>query len=162
MTDFQEVLRILSTHHVDLIVVGGISAVLHGAPVSTFDLDIVHSRDPENVARLLMALKELDAEYRYAGGRKLKPAESHLASKGHQLLITRFGPVDILGTIGNDLSYEDLLPHTTEMFVTESLKARILNLETLIEIKERLGTGKDRAALPILKRTMEERRKSTG
>ena len=157
MTDFQEVLRILSTHKVDFIVVGGISAALHGAPVDTFDLDIVHSRDPGNIARLLKALEELEAEYRYTGGRKLKPAESHLASKGHQLLITRCGPVDVLGTIGNGLSYEDLLPHTSEMLVTDVLTARILNLETLIEIKERLGTDKDRAALPILKRTLEER-----
>jgi hypothetical protein len=42
------------------------------------------------------------------------------------------------------------------MLVTDVLTARILNLETLIEIKERLGTDKDRAALPILKRTLEE------
>ena len=157
MTDFQEVLRILSTHKVDFIVVGGISAALHGAPHQGLDLDIVHSHDPGNVARLLGALEELDAEYRPSGKRQLKPAESDLASKGHQLLITRFGPVDILGTIGSGLSYEDLLPHTSEMFVTETLTARILNLETLIEIKERLGTDKDRAALPILKRTLEER-----
>jgi hypothetical protein len=157
MTDFQEVLRILLTQSVDFIVVGGISAVLHGSPVDTFDLDIVHSRDPGNIARLLKALDELEAEYRYTGGRKLKPAESHLASKGHQLLITRFGPVDVLGTIGDGLSYEDLLPHTSEMFVTEALKARILNLETLVEIKERLGSEKDLATLPILKRTLEER-----
>jgi hypothetical protein len=73
------------------------------------------------------------------------------------LLITRFGPVDVLGTIGDGLSYEDLLPHTSEMFVTEALKARILNLETLVEIKERLGSEKDLATLPILKRTLEER-----
>ncbi len=49
MTRFREV---LSSHSVDFIVVGGISAVLNGAPVNTFDLDIVHSRDPANVARL--------------------------------------------------------------------------------------------------------------
>src|ERR1035441_7090990 len=101
MTDFQEVLRILSTHKVDFIVVGGISAALHEAPHQGLDLDIVHSHDPGNVARLLGALEELDAEYRPSGKRQLKPAESDLASKGHQLLITRFGPVDILGTIGS-------------------------------------------------------------
>jgi hypothetical protein len=72
--------------------------------------------------------------------------------------MTRFGPVDILGMIGNDLSYEDLLPHACEMLVTDSVTARILNLEVMIEI---LGTEKDRAALPILRRTLEERRKGT-
>ena len=34
--------------------------MLHGAPVTTFDLDVVHARDPENIARLLSALEELD------------------------------------------------------------------------------------------------------
>jgi hypothetical protein len=157
MTRFREVLRILSLHGVDFIVVGGISAVLNGAPVNTLDLDIVHSRETANIPRLLIALDELGAEYRYTGGRKLKPAESHLVSRGHQLLITRFGPLDVLGTIGNDLSYQDLLPHTTDMFVTEELKVRVLDLETLIGIKESLGTEKDRAVLPILRRTLEER-----
>ena len=38
---------------VDFIVVGGAAAVLHGAPTSTVDLDIVHRRSEENVARLL-------------------------------------------------------------------------------------------------------------
>ena len=157
MTRFREVLRILAVHGVDFIVVGGISAVLNGAPITTIDLDIVHSREPANIARLLKALDELGAEYRFTGGRKLKPAESHLVSKGHQLLTTRFGPLDVLGTIGNGLRYEDLLAHTTEMFVTEELKARILHLETLIEIKEGLGTEKDRAVLPTLRRTLQER-----
>ena len=143
-------------HGVDFIVVGGISAVLNGTPVNTLDLDIVHSRDTANIARLLVALEELGAEYRYTGGPKLKPAESHLVSKGHQLLIPRFGPLDVLGTIGNNLSYEDLLPQTSEMFVTEDVKVRVLHLKILIEIKEGLGTEKDRAVLPILRRTLEE------
>src|SRR5579864_1367767 len=102
MTRFREILRILATHNVDFIVVGGISAVLNGAPVNTLDLDIVHSRDTQNISRLLAALDELGAEYRDLGGRNLRPAESHLASKGHQLLLTRFGPLDVLGTIGRD------------------------------------------------------------
>jgi len=99
MTRFREVLQILSNHNVDFIVVGGISAVFNGAPVNTYDLDIVHSRDPANIARLLKALGDLEAEYRYTGGRKLKPAESHLISKGHQLLTTRFGPVMFSGPL---------------------------------------------------------------
>ena len=32
------------------ILVGGLAAVLNGAPVNTFDVDIVHSRDTANVA----------------------------------------------------------------------------------------------------------------
>jgi len=47
--DFLNCLPVLIKHEVNFIIVGGICAVLHGAPVTTFDLDIVHSRSPENL-----------------------------------------------------------------------------------------------------------------
>jgi hypothetical protein len=53
--DFLEVLRVLVAHEIKFIVVGGVSAVLQGAPIATFDLDLVHSRDSENIQRLLRA-----------------------------------------------------------------------------------------------------------
>ena len=39
------------------------------------------------------------------------------------------------------------------------LRVNILNLETLIEMKERFGRDKDKAALPVLRRTLEEKKK---
>ena len=41
-SDFLSILNALSVHDVEFIVVGGISAVLQGAPISTFDLVVVH------------------------------------------------------------------------------------------------------------------------
>ena len=58
--DFLEILKILSEHKEDFIVVGGVCAVLHGAPITTFDLDLVHSRSPDNLGLLISALKQLD------------------------------------------------------------------------------------------------------
>lgn len=60
-TKIAELLRLLMRHRVDFIVVGGVAAVAQGAPVNTFDLDLVHSRAPENIERLLGALRERDA-----------------------------------------------------------------------------------------------------
>ena len=37
--DFLALLRTMVEHGVDFIIVGGVSAVLHGAPITTFDLD---------------------------------------------------------------------------------------------------------------------------
>jgi len=51
--DFGCLLRILAEHGVDFLVVGGVGAVLQGATLSTFDLDIVHSTEPANITRLL-------------------------------------------------------------------------------------------------------------
>lgn len=157
--DFVGALRVLQEAGVAFIVVGGLSAVLNGAPVNTYDLDVVHSREAANIARLLKALESLDAIYRIQPSRRLRPTASHLESTGHQNLVTRYGPLDFLGTIGKGLSYADLVPHSAEKELGEGLRVRVLDLETLIEIKEQLGGEKDRAVLPILRRTLEERKK---
>ncbi len=154
--DFLALLRTLVAHRVEFIIVGGVCAVLHGAPITTFDLDLVHSRTPGNIDRLLSALQDLDAYYRGQGDRQLRPGPTHLAAAGHQLLMTRFGPLDLLGTIGTDHGYVDLIEHTTQLSVS-GWHLRVLNLETLIELKEEVGHEKDRAVVPILKRTLEEK-----
>ena len=91
--------------------------------------------------------------------RRLRPSASHLASAGHQLLTTRFGPLDLLGEIGAGYTYENLLPGSVAVQVGEGLSVRVLNLETLITIKEQLGEDKDRAVIPVLRRTLEEKRR---
>ncbi len=55
---FKDALDVLARHGVEFVVVGGVAAVLAGAPISTFDLDIVPARSPANLARLLSALTE--------------------------------------------------------------------------------------------------------
>lgn len=146
----------------DFIVVGGVCAVLHGAPLTTFDLDVVHSREPANLRRLLAALEELEARYRMPGRRRLRLAGSHLASAGHQLLMTRYGPLDLSGAIGAGRDYGALLPRTVLLRIGPRLRVRLLDLEALIEIKEETGAAKDKAVLPLLRRTLEERRKRSG
>jgi hypothetical protein len=157
--DFLEILQTLAEHEVDFIVVGGVCAVLHGAPLYTFDLDVVHSRAADNLDRLLQALGELDAYFREHGARRLRPGRSHVVSPGHQLLMTRAGPLDLLGTIGSASGYDELLPHTFAMKVRDDLQVRLLDLVTLIAIKEETGRDKDQAALSILRRTLEEKQK---
>ncbi len=157
--DFVALLQTLVAHKVAFIIVGGVSAVLHGAPITTFDLDLVHSRAPDNIERLLSALKELEACYRGQGDRHLIPDSSHLAASGHQLLMTRFGPLDLLGTIGANRGYEELLSHTVALEVS-GLRVRVLDLATLIKVKEETGHEKDRAVLPILRATLREEQKA--
>ena len=54
--DFGCLLRALTEHGVDFLVVGGVGAILQGVNLSGFDLDIVHSMEPANITRLLAVL----------------------------------------------------------------------------------------------------------
>jgi len=155
---FAEILEHLAAHEVDFVVVGMTAGILHGAPVTTVDVDVVHRRTPDNVSRLLRALADLDARYRH-DPRELRPTESHLRGPGHQLLSTTLGDLDCLGTIDEDRGYDELLKHSDDMTLTSGRKVRVLSLPALIDAKERSGRPKDLAALPVLRATLDEHAK---
>ncbi len=54
----QNVFRSFQQNDVKYVVIGGIAAILHGVPRTTFDLDILIEATPDNVDRLLKALEQ--------------------------------------------------------------------------------------------------------
>jgi predicted nucleotidyltransferase len=156
-------LRRLDEGKVEFIVVGGVAAVLNGAPIQTFDVDLVYSREAGNIDRILAVLASLDAVFRIQPERRLRPTKSHLAAGGHLNLMTRFGPLDLLGTIGQNAGFVELLGQSDEMDVGQGIRIMVLNLETIISTKEHVASEKDLAVLPILRRTLNEvRQKKRG
>ena len=153
--DFEAILKALAGAKVGFIVVGGVCAVLHGAPISTFDLDLVYSRALGDLRRLEGALRDQGAFYRKKP--EVFPDASRLDSPGHHLLMTKFGPLDLLGSTVGGEGYEELLKHTEQVDLGAGTRVRILDLPTLIRMKETLGRERDMAVLPILRRTLEER-----
>jgi hypothetical protein len=154
------ILEVLTRHQVDFIVVGGVAAALHGVPLTTFDLDLVHSRNAPNLRRLLDALTDLECRFREKSGSK--PVLSHLDSPGHLLLMTKHGPLDLLGTIGKGRGYDDMIGSCVGSCVDTSvgtMSVQVLGLEELIAVKQETGREKDPLALPVLGRTLEERRR---
>lgn len=141
---------------VDFVVVGGVAAVLHGAPITTRDLDIVPDRSPANVRRLAHVLTGLDAVIRDPAGRRLRPTEELLSGPGPLLLATRLGPLDCLGTLHDDRGYAELVEHTVRL-EDGAIEVRVLDLQTLIEIKAAAGRPKDRIVVPILLALLDER-----
>jgi hypothetical protein len=156
---FAEILRLLAENDVEVIVVGMLAGVLQGAPLTTADVDVVHRRTPENVARLLKVLEGIRAVYR-GDPRRLRPTESHLLGAGHQLLETDLGDLDCLGTVDNGRGYEDLLSSTVSLELSPGKSIHLIDLATLIEVKRRAGRPKDLAAIPVLESTLEERLRS--
>ena len=77
---------------------------------------------------------------------------------GHQLLITKFGPLDVLGIIGNNHAYDDLLVHSEPMNIGDGTQITVVSLPLLIQSKEEVGHPKDQATLEILRETLRQKR----
>ncbi len=152
--EFTEILRVLSHHEVKFILVGGLAAIIQGAPVFTFDLDIVFPKTDENLPRLLAALQEIDARYVDPAGRHIVPDVDKLATLRLHRLTTTLGPMDVMETIGHGLSYADLIGDTQVMEVA-GVDVQILGLKTIILSKEQANREKDRATLHVLRRTFQ-------
>ncbi len=156
LADLQGLLASLLEGRVELIVIGGAAAILHGSTTTTQDLDIVHQRTPENVARLLAVLARLDATIREPGQRGLRPDEQLLLNGKQPLLSTSLGDLDTLCVLHDGRGYDDLLAHSIEMQMDDHT-LRVLDLDTLIEIKAAANRPKDRVVLPILLALRTER-----
>jgi len=157
--DLSVILRALVEGEVEFILVGGMAAVLHGAPVTTLDLDIVHSRTEDNISRLTTVLTSLDARYRgQPKGRVLRPEASALAGKGHHNLATTHGPLDLLCELDEGVGYNELLPDS-ERFEDGESSIRVISLARLVELKTATMRPKDRVMLPILLMLLEQSNK---
>lgn len=154
---FFDILEVLVRHEVEFIVVGGVAAILEGAPIATFDLDVVYRSTADNNSRLATALVELKALYKDPAGRRITPDELKLETLKRHLLRTKLGPLDVLKGIGDELTYEHLLGRSYEYEVAD-LRLQVLDLATVIETKEFADRPKDRASLPILRRTLQLKR----
>jgi hypothetical protein len=91
---FREILELLNKHEVEYIVVGGVAAVIQGAPVTTFDLDTLIRVSDDNAERLSRALEELDARYREHQS-TIRPTKKDVLAGEHLLLLTRAGPLRV-------------------------------------------------------------------
>ncbi|WP_437578728.1 hypothetical protein [Sorangium sp. So ce887] len=157
--DFPALLTKLCDAGVEFIIVGGAAAVIQGAPNTTSDLEIVHRRSSDNVARLLDVLLSLDATMRHdLANRGLRPTAELLAGTGQINLSTSLGPIDPLCELDVGQGYEELLPHS-QLIIDEGRTLRVLDLPTLIAVKAKAGRPKDRMVLPVLIATLQERDK---
>lgn len=140
---------------VDFILVGGLAAVVQGAPVTTMDVDIVHNQSPENIAKLLAFLKSIDAFHRRPDDKVIEPQEGDISGMGHALFTTRLGPIDVLAVIEEGRAYGDLLEHTVEIgFRNHNI--RVLDLKMLIQLKRTSTDPKDKQRLPVLEETLRQ------
>src|SRR5437667_9815884 len=97
MTEFDKIARALAEREVRFIVIGGWAAIFHGLAHSTYDVDVVYSRDRENIERLASALKPLHPYLRGAPpGLPFVFDEKTIRNGLHFTLRTDLGHLDLL------------------------------------------------------------------
>ena len=148
-----ELIPVFDRHGVRFIVVGAVAAVAAGAPLMTKDVDLLIDLREDNLVRILAACADLEATYKDPAGRRLVPDLAKLRSFRLHLLRTRLGEVDLMREIGDGWTYTELLPRSQELDLG-SARARVLDLDAVIESKRFANRDKDRAALPVLLETL--------
>jgi len=151
----QQLLLALLAAGVEFIVVGGTAAVMMGAPVVTFDVDIVHRRSAENVDRLYDFLMQHGAYHRLdLANRRLPPSREALFGTGHLNLAMGDAKLDVLCELDAGAGYEELLADCEERPL-HGKTLRLLGLRRLIQAKSAAGRPKDQMVLPVLVATLE-------
>jgi len=158
-TELTSLLELLCSTEAEFILVGGLAAVSQGAPIATFDIDIVPSTKGSNLRKLLDFLLNINARHRgRPGGQILRPTLNDLTAGGHCLLMTDHGPLDVLGSIEQGLGYDDLLEDSLQIqFRGHGLK--VLKLEAMVRMKRSSSREKDQHYLPLLEETLRKSKK---
>lgn len=159
MTDFETLLRELTSHHVSFIVIGGLAAIVRGSAHFTQDLDIVYRRSDENLDRLVNALSRLQPYLRGAPAGLPFVWDRQTLKRGLNFtLTTSVGMIDLLGEIPGGGGYEDLAPGADSLEVFGQL-CLCMSLDQLIRSKRAAGRLKDLQSLAELEAIRDEQRK---
>jgi predicted nucleotidyltransferase len=142
----------MALHKVRLeaIMVGNAAAALHGAPVTTLDIDFMFRKTPTNLRKLKAFAKELDAQI-------LKPF--YPVSSLYRVVNDDTGmQVDFMSVLHGIKSFENLRSDAVEVeFESHALK--VASLKKIIRSKKALGRPRDKAVIEILEKTLDEKTK---
>jgi hypothetical protein len=154
--DAEQILRILTAHEVDFVVIGGIAVQTHGYIRGTHDLDIIVRPQLINLSRLGEALAELEAEPRAPA--RIKLTDPHKLGRAPLVpVMTKFGPLDIVNVehvAGPPPSYEAL---RAAALVVEhpDFQVAVAGVSDLIRMKRAAGREHDLMDIEALTRDAE-------
>lgn len=147
------IFRALARQRVEYVLIGGLAAVLHGAPLVTQDADICPRRTPENLTRLAAAMRAMGARIRAhnkPNGIAFTCDADFLARMKMVNLTTRFGDFDIaFEPAAFTTGYEGLAAHAVT-FTIDGIDVKVASLSDIIASKQNANRAKDNAALPLL------------
>ncbi len=139
--------RALNDHRLEAILIGNMAAALHGAPVSTIDIDLFFRKTQRNMQKMKLVATVLEAVI-------LRPY--YPASALFRLHRERDGlQIDFMGHIDGVQSYEGVRGRA-RLYEIGGQKLLAASLDDIIRSKRAAGRGKDLAVIDILEKTRDE------
>jgi hypothetical protein len=140
--------RTFAEHRLEAIMVGNAAAALHGAPVTTLDIDFMFRKTPVNMKKLKAVAKSLRAVI-------LKPY--YPVSDLFRLINDEQGlQLDFMSRLHGINSFEGLRSRAIIVEFGER-ELKIADLADIIKSKRATGRDRDLAVLPILEKTLHEK-----
>lgn len=142
-----DILRLLSTHGVDFVVVGGYAVVAHGGTMVTQDVDVCCCFSQENLLRVQDALKDVHPVHRMTPKRlPLQLTADHGQGLKNIYLDTDIGQLDCLSTILGVGDFQEVKKRSF-MVNMNGYELRLLELDALIAAKKAMTRPRDREAV---------------
>jgi hypothetical protein len=139
--------KALNENRLEAILIGNMAAALHGAPVSTIDIDLYFRKTPANMRKLKQVATALEAVI-------LRPY--YPASALFRLQRDRDGlQIDFMGQIDGVKSYESVRGRAASYDIGGQ-KVLAASLDDIIRSKRAAGRAKDLAVIDILEKTRDE------
>jgi hypothetical protein len=152
----QALLTRLKDGGLNFVVIGGVCAVFHGAPVATFDLDICCRFDLENVRRIAAAMRDVHPVHRLTANKlPLDATESAFPDLKNLYLQTDLGKLDCLGEVAGLGGFDEVLKKSVIARFSYG-DFRFLSLDALIAAKQAAGRERDMSAIRHLRAIKEK------
>ena len=134
-SDFKEFLRLLNSHQVEYLLIGGYAVSYHGYPRTTADMDIWVAIQKENAEKLVAVLREF--------GFDAPQLAADLFLRQNQIIRMGNPPmrIELLTTISG-VRFEECYSERT-VDVIDDVEVQIINLEHLKRNKQASGRQKD-------------------
>lgn len=143
----ERVVDLLMEAAVEFIVIGGQAEWLFGSPRLTYDVDLCYRRTPENLKRLAIVLRQLQATLRGAPADVPFTLDARTLELGDNFTFnTNIVELDMLGYVEPLGTYDDLIKRSERWPVGKHV-LNVISLEDLIAVKRHIKRPKDSQSL---------------
>jgi hypothetical protein len=142
--------KVFANHRLEVVMDGNAAAALHGAPVTTLDVDFMFRKTPTNLKKLKAVAKSLGAiilRHYYPVSELYRVVND---DRGLQL--------DFMAKLDGIRSFERLKARSTPVTFGER-ELMVACLANIIKSKRAAGRDRDKAVLDILQKTLDEQEK---